>query len=107
MLSSSDDHGGGILSDVGSQALLEGFLEGRRGSGGRSWLADLEPCDGEDPQLRRLASDLGQLLKDDRYLGDWGYADAADLARKAVGEDPFGYRAEAVRLIDSMQAIDG
>ena len=60
-----------------------------------------------DARFAAAIAGFGQLLKDDRYLGDWGYADAADLARKAVGEDPFGYRAEAVRLIDSMQAIDG
>lgn len=49
---------------------------------------------------------FGQLMKDDRYLGDWGYADAAALAASSMGDDPFGYRHEAVQLIHLMQSLD-
>ncbi|MBY5925704.1 MULTISPECIES: vWA domain-containing protein [unclassified Halomonas] len=42
---------------------------------------------------------FGQLLSDDRYLGDWGWDDAIALAEGNRGEDRFGYRAEAVRLM--------
>ena len=42
---------------------------------------------------------VGQLLGDDRYLGDWGWDDAIALAEGNRGEDRFGYRAEAVRLM--------
>jgi Ca-activated chloride channel family protein len=44
-------------------------------------------------------SGFGQLLSHSVYLGDWGYDDAITLATDAVGDDPFGYRAEAVRLM--------
>jgi Ca-activated chloride channel family protein len=49
---------------------------------------------------------FAQLMKDDRYMGDWSYADAAALASKTKGEDLFGYRAEAVRLIHLMEVLD-
>ncbi len=42
---------------------------------------------------------FGQLLRGSVYLGDWSYEDAAALADGARGEDRFGYRAEAVRLM--------
>jgi Ca-activated chloride channel family protein len=32
-------------------------------------------------------------------LGDWGWDDAIALALSARGDDPFGYRAEAVTLM--------
>ncbi|SEW30770.1 Ca-activated chloride channel family protein [Cognatiyoonia koreensis] len=41
----------------------------------------------------------GQLLRDDRFLGEWGYDDAIALANANRGEDPFGYRTEAVQLM--------
>ncbi len=42
---------------------------------------------------------FGELLRGSVYLGAWDYAAAAALAGEARGDDPFGYRAEAVRLI--------
>ncbi|MAY72117.1 MAG: hypothetical protein CME82_11760 [Halomonas sp.] len=42
---------------------------------------------------------FGQLLGDDRYLGDWGWDEAIALAEASKGNDPYGYRAEAVRLM--------
>jgi Ca-activated chloride channel family protein len=42
---------------------------------------------------------FGQLLRGSAYLGDWGYADAIALANATKGDDPFGYRAEAIRLM--------
>jgi len=50
---------------------------------------------------------FGQLLRGSDYLGGWGYADAIALAGGAKGEDPYGYRAEAVtlmRLAESLSA---
>ncbi|MFX4300291.1 vWA domain-containing protein [Pseudosulfitobacter pseudonitzschiae] len=48
---------------------------------------------------------FGQMMKDDRYMGDWTFSDARDLARSAMGEDPFGYRHEAVKLIQLMEVL--
>lgn len=42
---------------------------------------------------------FGQLLRGDDYLGDWGYGDAIALASASKGDDPYGYRAEAIRLM--------
>ena len=42
---------------------------------------------------------FGQLLRGSPYLGDWSYADAIALANSTKGDDPFGYRAEAVQLM--------
>ncbi|WP_226341050.1 vWA domain-containing protein [Gemmobacter serpentinus] len=42
---------------------------------------------------------FGQLLTGSTYLGDWGWDEAIKLAEGARGEDPFGYRIEAVNLM--------
>ena len=41
---------------------------------------------------------FGQLLRDKRYTGDFGYDEVIALARTATGGDPFGYRGEFIRL---------
>ncbi|MCF6233926.1 MAG: von Willebrand factor type A domain-containing protein [Rhodobacteraceae bacterium] len=48
---------------------------------------------------------FGQLLLDSPYLGDWGYDQAITLANAAKGDDAFGYRAEAVRLMRLAQSL--
>ena len=48
---------------------------------------------------------FGQLLKDDRYLGDWSWGDAITLANGARGDDNYGYRAEAVQLMRLAQSL--
>jgi Ca-activated chloride channel family protein len=48
---------------------------------------------------------MGQLLGEPKYLGDWGWAEAITLAAGAKGEDPFGYRAEAVTLMRLAQSL--
>lgn len=42
---------------------------------------------------------FGQLLRDAKYMGDWSWQDAIALANANKGDDPFGYRAEAVKLM--------
>ncbi|KIN62544.1 Von Willebrand factor, type A [Sulfitobacter noctilucicola] len=48
---------------------------------------------------------FGQLLRDGTYLGDWSFADAIELADKTKGDDPFGYRAEAIQLMRLAQSL--
>ena len=48
---------------------------------------------------------FGQLLKDDRYLGDWSWGDAITLANGARGSDNYGYRTEAVQLMRLAQSL--
>jgi Ca-activated chloride channel homolog len=42
---------------------------------------------------------FGQLLQGSVYLGDWGWDQAINLALSARGDDPYGYRIEAVNLM--------
>lgn len=49
---------------------------------------------------------FGQLLRGGRYTGEFGYKDAAELARNARGEDRFGYRGEFLRLVNLADSLD-
>ncbi len=48
---------------------------------------------------------FGQLLRDGTYTGSWTYADAIKLASETKGDDPFGYRAEAVQLMRLAESL--
>lgn len=48
---------------------------------------------------------FGQLLRDDTYLGDWGWDEAIALASQNRGDDAFGYRTEAVQLMRLAQSL--
>lgn len=50
-------------------------------------------------------SGFGQLLGDDRYLGEWGWSDAIALANENRGTDAFGYRQEAIRLMRLAESL--
>lgn len=58
-----------------------------------------------DMQFAAAIAGFGQLLDNDTYLGDWGYDEAIALANAAKGDDAFGYRAEAVRLMRLAQSL--
>jgi Ca-activated chloride channel family protein len=60
----------------------------------------------DDARFAAAIAGFGQLLRDDKYLGDWGWADAIALANGAKGEDAYGYRAEAVRLMRLAETLD-
>ncbi|MFD0978831.1 vWA domain-containing protein [Tropicimonas aquimaris] len=49
---------------------------------------------------------FGQLLRDGLYTGDWSWGDAIALAESARGEDRFGYRSEALRLMRLAETLD-
>jgi Ca-activated chloride channel family protein len=59
----------------------------------------------EDMRFAAAIAGFGQLLTGSPYLGDWDYSQAIELANSAKGEDPFGYRAEAVRLMRLAQSL--
>ncbi|GLS88749.1 hypothetical protein GCM10010873_37230 [Cypionkella aquatica] len=48
---------------------------------------------------------FGQLLTGAKYLGDWGWDQAIDLALASRGADEFGYRIEAVNLMRTAKAL--
>jgi Ca-activated chloride channel homolog len=50
-------------------------------------------------------AEFGMLLRNSEFLGQATWSSAQDLARRHRGEDPDGYRAEFVRLIDLAAAL--
>ena len=48
---------------------------------------------------------FGQLLRGGDYMGNWTYSDAVSLANASKGDDPFGYRAEAIRLMRLAESL--
>ncbi|PQV56316.1 Ca-activated chloride channel family protein [Defluviimonas denitrificans] len=58
-----------------------------------------------DARFAAAIAGMGQLLSDPKYLGGWGWDQAIALANDARGNDPFGYRAEAVRLMRLAQSL--
>ncbi|MBT0962382.1 VWA domain-containing protein [Denitromonas sp. IR12] len=48
---------------------------------------------------------FGQILRGGTYTGQWSIADARALAGGALGADRFGYRGEALRLMDLAAAL--
>ena len=60
---------------------------------------------GTEASFAAAIAGFGQLLRGDNALGDWGYADAIALANANRGDDPFGYRTEAVRLMRLAQSL--
>ncbi len=48
---------------------------------------------------------FGQLLKGSDYTGDWGYTEALALAEANSGDDPFGYRREAITMMRLAQSL--
>ncbi|WBU59522.1 vWA domain-containing protein [Paracoccus albus] len=63
----------------------------------------------EDARFAAAIAGFGQLLTGASYLGEWGWDDAIALAQSGRGDDPFGYRNEAIslmRLAESLEASD-
>ncbi len=60
---------------------------------------------GEDVRFAASIAGMGQLLRDPKYLGAWGWDEAIALATGARGEDAFGYRAEAVQMMRLAQGL--
>ncbi|WP_374391235.1 von Willebrand factor type A domain-containing protein [Tabrizicola sp.] len=76
---------------------------------GQSTLVET-PITGKEPastetRFAAAIAGFGQLLQGSVYLGDWGWDQAIDLAVQNRGEDPFGYRIEAVNLMRLAQSL--
>ena len=61
---------------------------------------------GDDARFAAAIAGFGELLTGSVYLNDWGWDEATALALAARGDDPFGYRVEAVNLMRMAQALD-
>jgi len=59
----------------------------------------------DDMRFATAIAGFGQLLTGATYLGDWGWDQAIALALDARGDDPFGYRIEAVNLMRMAQSL--
>jgi Ca-activated chloride channel family protein len=59
-----------------------------------------------DARFAAAIAGFGQLLTGATYLGDWGWDDAIRLADRARGDDPFGYRVEAVNLMRLAKSLN-
>jgi len=69
------------------------------------------PITGSEPatdeaRFAAAIAGFGQLLQGSVYLGDWGWDQAVELALSARGEDPYGYRIEAVNLMRLAASLD-
>ncbi|WP_421800975.1 vWA domain-containing protein [Gemmobacter aquaticus] len=58
-----------------------------------------------DARFAAAIAGFGQLLTGSPYVQDWDWADAITLAEGARGDDPFGYRVEAVNLMRLAQSL--
>ncbi len=52
-----------------------------------------------DSAFAAAIAGFGQVLRDGLYTGNWNIGDAISLAEATLGDDPFGYRREAVQLM--------
>ena len=52
-----------------------------------------------DSRFAASVAAFGQLLRGGHYTGDYSYKDAIKLAKRAKGQDEFGYRAEFINLM--------
>jgi len=59
----------------------------------------------EDLRFAAAVAGFGQLLRNDPYMKNFGYAQVAELANGAKGPDPFGYRAEFVQMVRLAQSL--
>lgn len=101
-----------VAADLPGDASELGFLKLRYKAPGAdtSTLTDVAipvpPAEADlDARFAAAIAGMGQLLRDPKYLGEWGWDDAIALANDAKGDDPFGYRAEAVQLMRLAQSL--
>ena len=59
----------------------------------------------DEARFAAAIAGFGQLLQGSAYLGDWGWDQAVALASDARGDDPYGYRVEAVNLMRLAQSL--
>jgi len=61
----------------------------------------------DDVQFSTAVAGFGQLLRGGKYTGSLKYEDVIREARGALGEDPFGYRAEFLTLVHKAKEAGG
>ncbi len=61
----------------------------------------------DDVRFSVAIAGFGQLLKGGKYLQGWGYDDLIPLANDNRGQDAYGYRTEAVKLMRLAKSLSG
>jgi Ca-activated chloride channel family protein len=61
---------------------------------------------GQETAFATAVAGFAQLLKGGKYTGDYDYDDVIEMAQKARGEDPFGYRTEFIQLVRKAKTAD-
>lgn len=95
----------------GSDELLTVKVRWKAPEGKKSQQRDFPILDsnrkGSSDNFRFAAAvaEFGMLLRNSEFKGKSTYADAAKMARSAVGKDPYGYRNELVRMIETVDAL--
>ncbi|MEM7360461.1 MAG: VWA domain-containing protein [Pseudomonadota bacterium] len=64
---------------------------------------EIESTHQQDAEFSIAVAGFAQLLTGGKYLGDFSYAEVRKLASANKGEDPYGYRAEFIQLVDMAQ----
>jgi Ca-activated chloride channel family protein len=59
----------------------------------------------DDFRFAAAVAAYGQILKDSKYTGTFSFADTAELAQTARGDDRFGLRAEFVQLVNLARSL--
>ncbi|MFL0811002.1 MAG: VWA domain-containing protein [Agarilytica sp.] len=60
---------------------------------------DMNAWQQESFQFSSAVAGFSQLLKDDKYIGEWNYDEVIKQALQSRGDDVFGYRNEFVQLV--------
>ncbi|MBE2278746.1 MAG: VWA domain-containing protein, partial [Rhodobacteraceae bacterium] len=101
----------GTAADQGAGPDEMGFLRLRWKEPGAETSQLIEmPITGAEPasadtRFAAAIAGFGQLLQGSPYLGQWGWDGAIALALANRGEDPFGYRIEAVNLMRLAESL--
>ncbi|WP_149009910.1 YfbK domain-containing protein, partial [Escherichia coli] len=61
----------------------------------------------EDMRFRAAVAAYGQKLRGSEYLNEISWQQIKQWAQQAKGEDPQGYRAEFIRLIELADGVTG
>lgn len=59
-----------------------------------------------DVKFSLAVAAFGQILKGGDYTGDYSYGDVLELAQQGKGADPYGYRAEFIKLVRLAKSLD-
>jgi Ca-activated chloride channel family protein len=96
---------------VPSSELMTVKVRYKQPDGSRSTLVSVPVAGGNTTSPRHVGfaaavAEFGMLLRDSPFRADAAWADAVKLATAHRGQDPEGYRAEFVRLVELAAALD-